>query len=285
MSRGDAGQTNSASTFDVLGADQSRLVAELCRRCLDDPPTEAEVIASLFSSAQPAVVRGHRAVGVVATVCDGPQGYIRLLGVDPAVRGRGHGAALLRAAEADVVARGATALQAGADPPFYLYPGVPTSQTAMLCLLEGHGYQRGEAVLNMDVPLQTLPPDPGGHALAAADERGEVAAWLDEHWPNWKAEALRALDRSTLVISRDDRGLAAFCAFDVNRAGVLGPIAVRGDLLGKGAGRPLLVGALHAMRAAGRSTAEVAWVGPIRPYAGIGATVGRVSLVYHRALR
>jgi len=284
VSGSDAGPNNAVSLFEVLGADQSHLVTELCRRCLDDPPTEPELVASLFSPGQPVVVQGHPALGVVATVCTGPQGYIRLLGVDPSVRRRGHGTTLLRAAEADLAARGATTVQVGADPPYYLYPGVPTTQTAMLCLLERHGYERADSILNMDVDLRSLPPDPGGHALATEAERAEVAAWLDEHWPNWKAEALRALDGSTLVISRDDRGLAAFCAYDVNRAGVLGPVAVRGDLWGKGAGRPLLVGALHRMRATGRSTAEVAWVGPIRPYAGVGATVGRVHLVYRRAL-
>ena len=120
--------------------------------------------------------------------------------------------------------------------------------------------------------------------MATPDMGTEVAAWMDEHWPHWKAEALRALERSTLVISRDARGIAAFCAYDVNRSGLLGPVAVRGDLWGTGAGRPLIIGALHAMRASGRTRAEVVWVGPIRPYAHVGATVGRVFLVHLRSL-
>jgi hypothetical protein len=107
---------------------------------------------------------------------------------------------------------------------------------------------------------------------------------MERHWPNWTAEALRALDHATLVLSRDDTGIAAICAYDVNRAGFLGPIAVRGDLWGHGAGRPLLVGALHRMRASGRRRAEVVWVGPIRPYANVGATVSRVFFVYRRQL-
>ena len=41
------------------------------------------------------------------------------------------------------------------------------------------------------------------------------------HWPNWRAEVLRALDKGNLVIARDDAGISAFCGFEVNRAGFL----------------------------------------------------------------
>ncbi|HUY22855.1 MAG TPA: GNAT family N-acetyltransferase [Acidimicrobiales bacterium] len=276
--------TSPESPFERLDADRADAVVELCRRCLDDPPTADEVLAGLYSPDQPVVVRGDPDIGIVAAVPAGSQGYIRLLGVDPAARGRGHGTALLRAAEADLAALGATSVQVGADPPYYLYPGVETSQTALLCLLERHGYQRVDSIVNMEVDLRSLPPDPGGHVLAGAGERAEVGAWLEEHWPSWKAEALRALERSTLVISRDDLGIAAFCAYDVNRGGLLGPVAVRGDLWGKGVGRPLIVGALHRMRRSGRSRAEVAWVGPLRPYVRVGARVSRVFFVHRRAL-
>jgi GNAT superfamily N-acetyltransferase len=273
------------SALARLDAGHADLVVDLCLRCLDDPPSGDEVRAALFDPGQETVVRGAPGVGIVATVCSGPEGYVRLLGVHPDARRRGHGSALLRAAEDDLSERGAATVQVGADPPYYLYPGVETTATAMLCLLERHRYDRVGANLNMDVDLRALPPDPGGHALATAAERHEVAAWMATHWPNWQAEALRALDRSTLVISRDEAGMSAFCAYDVNRGGVLGPVAVRGDLWGRGRGRPVLLGALHRMRSAGRVRAEVAWVGPVRPYATLGAHVSRVFLVYRRALR
>jgi N-acetylglutamate synthase-like GNAT family acetyltransferase len=259
-------------------------VSDLAQRCLDEPPSRPELAESLFSPDQPAEVIGDRGIGLAATVCTGTQGYIRLLGVDPSVRRHGHGTALLRAAEADLRARGATSVQVGADPPYYLYPGVETTATSTLCLLERERYQRQEANFNMGVDLDALPPDPGGHHVAEDRDRAEVTAWMERHWPNWTPEVLRALDHSTLVISRDDTGIAAVCAYDVNRAGFLGPIAVRGDLWGHGVGRPLLVGALHRMRAAGRRHVEVAWVGPIRPYAGVGASVSRVFFVFRRSL-
>jgi predicted N-acetyltransferase YhbS len=270
--------------LDLLDVGRIDDVFDLCRRCLPEPPSRDELAASLYSPEQPATVRGEPGVGIVATVCEGAQGYVRLLGVDPSARRRGHGTALLDAAEADLAALGATTVQVGADPPFYLYPGVETSHTAMLCLLERRRYERGEANFNMGVDLDAIPEDPGGHERAGPARRAEVEAWMRRHWPNWEAEALRALERSTLVVSHDGEGLTGFCAYDVNRAAVLGPTAVRGDLWGQGAGHPLIVGALHHIRAQGHRHAEVAWVGPIRPYARAAARVTRVFFVYRRKL-
>jgi ribosomal protein S18 acetylase RimI-like enzyme len=270
--------------FELLDADRLQEVSDLCRRCLSDPPTRDELFSSLYSPDESVTVRGDPDVGIVATVCTGEQGYVRLLGVDPAARGRGHGSALLRSAEEDLAAQGATSVQIGADPPYYLYPGVETTQTAMLGLLERHRYHRGESNFNMSVDLSGLPPDPGGHQVAASHEATEVRAWMRQHWPNWEAEVMRALERSTLLISRDAEGIAAFCAYDVNRGGVLGPTAVRGDLWGHGAGRPLIIGVLHRIGETGRRHAEISWVGPIRPYAGVGGHVNRVFFVYRRSL-
>jgi len=270
--------------LELLDAGRLEDVVDLCRRCLPEAPSADELSASLYSAQQAVMVRGVSGVGIVASVCEGTRGYIRLLGVDPGLQRRGHGTTLLRAAEADLSGQGATTVQVGADPPFYLYPGVETTWTAMLCFLERHRYERAESNFNMGVDLNEIPEDPGGHHLATPEEHHEVATWMRRHWPNWEAEALRARERSALVISRDDDGMAGFCAFDVNRSGVLGPTAVRGDLWGHGKGRPLIIGALHHMRARGHRRAEVAWVGPVRPYARIGAEVSRVFFVFRRAL-
>ncbi len=70
----------------------------------------------------------------------------------------------------------------------------------------------------------------------------------------------------------------------MNRAGYLGPVAARPDLIGRGAGRPALVGALHELRARGRESIEVVWVGPVVPYASLGGRVSSVYFVYRRAL-
>ena len=260
-------------------------IAALCSRGVRDSPSVDELDGALFAADQPTIVRGDPAVGVVATVEDDADAYIRLLVVDPALRGRGHGHALVRAAHADARATGHASITVGADPPYFLWPGVPSTELAMLCLLERHHYARVETNFDMTIDLATLPDDPGGHALATAADRREVDAFAGTHWPNWKVEVLRALDKGNLVIARDDEGISAFCAFEVNRRGFLGPVASRPDLIGRAAGRAPLLGALHELRSRGRSSIEVVWVGPIVPYARAGGRVSTVYFVYRKVLR
>jgi GNAT superfamily N-acetyltransferase len=273
--------------FGLLDRSDLRAIFDLGSRSLPDPPSEEELARALFAPEQPALVRGDPDAGLVATVRgvggeNDQLGFIRLLMVDPAHRGHGLGRALLAAAEADLA--GTRSITVGADAPYYLYPGVPVEATAMLCLLERCRYPRAEANFNMDVDLGALPDDPGGAVPATGADRAEVDQWTATHWPNWRLEVLRALDQGSLAISRDGQGIAAFCAWDVNRRGLLGPVAVRLDLLGQGAGVPVLLHGLHRMRAGGLARAEVAWVGPVVPYARVGGTVGRVFFVYRKVL-
>src|SRR5580692_9343510 len=141
-------------------------IADLCRRALADPPTSEELGAALFTEDQPAVVLGDPGRGVVAVVAcdDGP--HIRLLVVDEPARGHGVGHSLLEAAEDWARSEGHAALFTGADPPYFLWPGVPSTETGLLCLLERRHYSRAETNFNMDVDLTAIPDDPGGHELA-----------------------------------------------------------------------------------------------------------------------
>ncbi len=266
----------------VLGRDTLDAVVDLCNRSLSRPLVRADLDGALFAPDQPTVLRGDPSVGVVAAVPGEPGGSIRLLVVDPAHRGNGYGHTLLAAAEADLAS--STVITVGADAPYYLFPGVETSEIEMLSLLERHRYHREEANFNMEVDLTRLPPDPGGTALATTAEREAVARWSDEHWANWTAEVLRALDHGSLLLARDGSGITGFCAWNVNRSGLLGPIASRPDLVGKGTGRPLLLGALNRMAATARAgePIEISWVGPIVPYAAIGCRVSRVFFVYRK---
>jgi GNAT superfamily N-acetyltransferase len=260
-------------------------IAALCARSMPDPPTFDELDGALFAPLQPAVVRGDPAIGVVATVAGDHGAYIRLLVVAPEARGRGRGHALVRAAHADARADGHTTVTTGADAPYFLWPGVPSGATELLCLFERHKYQRVEANFDMTIDLTDLPEDPGGHALATRADRVELEAWTGAHWPNWQREVLRAVDKGNLVIGRDESDITALCAFEVNRAGFLGPVAARPDLIGRGVGRPPLVGALHELRRRGRESIEVCWVGPIVPYAALGGRVSSVYFTYRKELR
>jgi GNAT superfamily N-acetyltransferase len=260
-------------------------ISGLCGRGVRDAPTTEELEGALFAPDQPTVVLGDPSTGVVAVAECGDGPHVRLLVVEPAQRGRGYGRALAQAAEDWARETGYRSLVTGADPPYFLWPGVPSSETDLLCLFEGRHYVRAETNFNMDVDLTSLPPDPGGHELARPEDRDEVDSWMETHWSNWRPEALRALDKGNLVLSRDDAGaITAFCAFEVNRAGLLGPVAVRPELMGCGKGRAVLLGALHELRRRGRETTSVVWIGPVVPYALVGGRVSDVYFVYRKEL-
>jgi predicted N-acetyltransferase YhbS len=270
-------------------ADRSDLGAiwQLCQRAIATPPSKQELEDALFAGEQPATIFAipERGVAAVVECDDGP--HVRLLAVDPSARRQGLGHALLQAAEDWARQEGHSTLITGADPPFFLWPGVPSAETAMHCLFERRHYARAETNFNMLVDLSTIPHDPGGYCLASAVDRSEVDAFMSNHWSNWRLEVLRALDKGNLTISRaetGDGGIIAFCAFEVNRKGLLGPVAVRPDLMGQGMGKAVLLGALHELRRRGAKDVSVVWVGPMVPYAAVGGRVTDVFFVYRKTL-
>lgn len=273
-------------TSEILGPESAGAIAGLCRLSLGpDTPEPADLADCLFRAcggSDAAIMRGDPEVGVVGAVRRRDEGHIRLLAVHPRHQRRGIGTALLQAAERDLA--DCSHVTVGADAPDYLFPGVATHLTSMLCLMEARGYRRIGAHLNMAVDLGDLPDDPGGTALAGGAEREEVGGWMAEHWPAWSDEALKALDKQRLLLARDRLGISGFCAWDVNRGGWLGPIAVRRDAIGGRIGVPLLLGALHRMREDdGRARAEIAWVSPLRFYVrNVGAAVSTTFLVHRR---
>lgn len=277
--------------FEQLALDDLGDIARVCDRSMADPPSPAELEGALFAHDQPATVLARRGEGVVAVVGCQDGAHIRLLAVDPARRRRrGLGAALVQAAEDWARSAGHPRMITGADPPYYLWPGVPSTETGLLSLFERRHYHRTEVNFDMDVDLRAIPDDPGGHHLAGPDERAEIDAFMAANWDNWRAEVLRALAKGNLVVARDPSGpdavgpLSAFCAFEVNRRGTLGPVAVRLDLMGRGRGKGVLLGALHELRRRGADHVAVSWVGPVPPYAAVGGRVGTVYFVYRKEL-
>jgi predicted N-acetyltransferase YhbS len=268
-----------------LGIDAIPAIAALGRRALIDAPSPSELHSALTAVDQPAMVRGDPALGVVATVIGNGRGFVRFIAVDPDHRGQGLGRELLTAAEEQLRASGTPTVTIGADAPNYLWAGIDTRELAMVCLAERMRYSRVGVNLNMEIDLTCLADDPGGWRVAGANDRDAVAAWAEHHWAWWAAEMLRACDQGGLVIAEDDDGIAAVCAHDVTRAGLVGPVAVRPDLMGRGVGAAPLMGALHRMLADGRTHVEVSWVGPVVPYARVGATFGRAFLVYRKHLK
>jgi GNAT superfamily N-acetyltransferase len=267
-----------------LGPDSVSAIHQLCAESLGRHcPARDDLRQGLFSSppGQPLpIVRGDPTYGVVASVRRGEAGFIRLLAVRPEHQRRGLATALLGAAQEDL--SNCEHVTVGADAPDYLFPGVASDLTPMLCFLESRRYPRVDSHFNMNLDLTELPADPGGTALADPARRDEVEQWCLQHWPWWREEAVRALEKNRLLVTGAPGELGGFCAWDVTRQGWLGPVAVAPTHIGTGRGIPLLLGALHRMRDEGRSAVEIAWVGPIRVYARLGATVGDVFFVHRR---
>ena len=266
--------------FPIVGPEALLEISELCARAVAQPFTSSELGKALFAQDQPAVVRFCPGVGIVATVRDGDAGFIRLIAVDPDHRAKGYGHTLLATAESDL--EGARTVTVGADPPYFLFPGVPTSERELCYLLERHHFMREEVNYNVVIDLEDLPDAPSDGELLGPADRSSIEAWSHEHWPNWCPELLRAFDQGSLVVTRDRDGIAGVCAFDVNRKQTLGPIASRPDLIGTGASRGLLLGALERMRDLGYERIEVIWVGPLVPYFRVGGRIGSLFMVYRK---
>lgn len=270
-------------SFAELGVESLDGIAALCARSLVDPPEIRDLHRALFDPARPAIVLGDPEQGVVAAVERRGVGAIRFLAVDPAHTGRRLGHLLVEDAEKRLASVGS--ISTGGDAPDYLWPGIDCRETATICLFESLGYKRTDMVHNMGVDLQRLPePVPGAEAPDPS-EREEIRAWLEVLWPDWTDEAMRGFDLGSFAVARDTTGIAGIAAWNVNRQGWFGPTAVRPELIGKGLGRPLLLHALHAMRAEGRARADIAWIGPHRFYArAAGAVIDRTYWVMRKDL-
>lgn len=275
-----AGAFRRATPSDV------QILAELCRRAAADAPDAEELRWALLDDEQPAWLAGDGHTGAVVVTHSGDgTGYVRLLVVDPAVRRGGLGSELLSAALAHLA--DAPVVEVGGDAPFYLYPGVPVGDLAMLCLLEKHGFRRTGVRLNLAVdPHRLAELDSSGVRAAVPSDEPAVGQFLGMHYPEYAPEALRALRRGTLCLRTDaDRSVVGIGAHSVSRKGWLGPIAVAPGDVGRGRGRALLAALGGRLLDSGhRGDAVLEWVGPVRPYARLGARI-LTTYAVHRAVK
>jgi GNAT superfamily N-acetyltransferase len=242
-----------------------RLTADELRRCLWGDPS-------------PTVVFGEAGVGAVAAVLRGAIGHLRLLVVAREHRGRGVGRALLQQAEEWLVTSGATRIQAGAEAPFYLWPGVPVEATAALALLESAGYDDSGAAFDMTCGTDLQIDPPAGVEVRLVDDPGTVRTLVDREWPWWWDEVARAIALGTCVGAyAADGAVLGFGCHSVNRAGWLGPIGTDPAAGRGGIGGAVMSGLCAEMRARGHADTEICWIGPIGFYAkACGARISRV---------
>ena len=244
--------------------------------------TADELLGVLWED--PGVVLGTDAGdGAVAAVTrrygDVVAGYVRLVAVHPEAQRRGLGRRLLGAAEAWLVEQGAAVAALGGEAPVYLWPGVDVTAVGMLCLAEAAGYQATGSELDMSLPTTFRAPVPEGVAVRRATSDDDVDALRDlvgRHWPGWRVELDRAVASATVHGAFDPVGApVGFCCHSVLRTGWLGPMGTDPAVRGGGVGAALVSAVCTDLMVARHDRVEICWVGPVRFYAKLGATVSR----------
>jgi GNAT superfamily N-acetyltransferase len=265
--------------IEEMGADRvGDLVALTDLALPSERLTEDELHRCLWDDPNGAVVLGDDGVGAVAAVIRHSVGYLRLVVVAPDRQGAGLGRGLLQAAEAWLRERGVTQIQAGAEAPFYLWPGVPIEATEALALLESAGYDDSGAAFDMVCSTDLRIDPPAGVAVRPVDDPGPVRALVDREWPWWWDEVARSIELGTCIGAFSEDGTAVgFGCHSVNRAGWLGPIGTDPAAGRGGIGGAVMSGLCADMRERGHAETEICWIGPIGFYAkACGARMSRV---------
>lgn len=265
-------------------------LAALCDAALPgENLSDDELRAALWEggAGDPVVVLGAddgsgAIAGVVHAVGGRRVAFVQLVAVRPDARRRGVGSSLVTALRSWALdEQGAAGVAVGGAAPFYLWPGVDVTATAALCLFESSGFAPRGCEVNMSYPTHHRAPVPAGVTVRRALDDADVTAGLafvDRHWPNWVAETRRAIEGGSchLGIADDDGAVVGFGCHSVNRLGWLGPMGTDPGRRHGGLGNALLSAIAVDLMAAGRSTVEVAWVGPVGFYANAaGASVSR----------
>ena len=253
--------------------------------------TEDELVAVCWEDVDPTVVLGAPGgAGVAAGVVHGEVAFEQLVAGAPEARRQGLGAALVEGLAAWARdEHGATTVAVGGGAPFYLWPGVDVHATPALCLFEALGFRARGAELNLSFPTSHRAPVPEGVVLRRALEEPDVAAGLAfvaAHWPNWVAETRRGVDHGACHLAWSGGGAGEVIGFgchSVNRLGWLGPMGTDPTRRSAGTGNALLGAIATDLMAAGLSSVEVAWIGPVRFYAkAAGATTSHAYRTFTR---
>lgn len=288
-----------------MRAETTRLVALMDLTLPGERLTEDELVTLCFDDPDPTVVLGSpdgdAAIALVARAGrpDGaPVAFIQALVVAPAQQGHGRGRSLVAAAEEWARGAGCRSLVAGAGAPYYLWPGIDVRWTTALALFEATGFADRGAVMNMACPTTHQASPPAGVTIDRVLEDADAARAADlcrRYWPDWEAEARRAVDHGACLLARavagdgetDGSGDAiGFACHSVNRVGWVGPMATVPHLQHNGVGAALLSALCADLRVAGLAEAEISWVGPVEFYArAAGASVSRVFRQASKSLR
>ena len=257
------------------------------------------------------VVEGGRLVGAVEVAPpakpwapESTVGHVRYLLVHPAWQGRGIGGELLDWAEVRLRDLGAHDVVLGGEP-WHFFPGPPEGRAGFF---RARGYTVGApAACDLRRELVSLPAplDVPGAQLGPLTDPAALDAFLAEVFPGrWRWDARRVAERApqqVLTLTRGEgvRGFALIgrsgdpvplpsllwgsaLTHGPGVAGGLGPMGLHQSERGRGAGRALLVAAMHALAGRGVTHMGVDWTGLAPFYEASGFAVWRR---YHTARR
>lgn len=251
------------------------------RWCPSEPLTAQELATALDGCAVVAIEDGHQTVAVVAFAQGADEaryrGNVRLLAVAPEARRRGLGRALLTAAQSRLRERGVTSIRLAGGVPRYLWPGIDQANEAALALATSAGYRVVDHAVNMSMDTSFRAPLPPGVHLRGATvaDTADLHGLVARNWPLWLTEVELATQRGTLFGAWVGPQLVGFIAHSTMRQGWIGPMGTDASFRNRGVGAALLAAVCGDLAHRGYLRADIAWVGPVRYFAALGARVGR----------
>lgn len=277
------------------GSDRAGDLVALCSQSLQDEELSVDELTAVLwedpSDAVASIVLGSDEAAVAAVARrsrSGIVGFVRLVAVAPDLQRNGLGTQLVKEAESWLADRGAGAVALGGDSPIYLWPGVDARWVGVQCLAESCGYRVSGSEVNMSLPSSFRTAPPSGIVVRRLVDEADVSAVRDlvvSRWPDWVLEFDVSVDSATAHGAFEDGARpVGFCAHSVQRFGWLGPMATAAEARGRGVGAALVSAVCEDLSAAGCHEVEICWVGPVRFYAKLGASMSRCFRSYHRSL-
>jgi ribosomal protein S18 acetylase RimI-like enzyme len=268
-------------------ADADKLVA-LWERSIPTWPIPRDRLLSATHSGHVAEHDG-RIVGAIATH---PEGAVRYLMVDPAMRRRGIGSALHDVAIASLGPLGRTKLLLGWGGRPYIWPGIPRDLPGAQPFFERRGWvmKHISADLAQDLSTYVRPKDAFDRAAAAGvtfaicrvkeREHGAWVPFFREHLSQDPASILLGRDAhgdvvGALLMETRPRHASRWPAMLGDHAAEIGCVGVAAHRNGEGIGTALMAIATEHVRNAGARMAFLSWTVRFSFYERLGYRIWR----------
>ncbi|MBS4208192.1 GNAT family N-acetyltransferase [Bacillus sp. FJAT-50079] len=212
------------------------------------------------------------------------KGWIQVLLIDQAYRGKGIGSALLEHAETKLKAKGIEQIQLGGDP-WHYFPGIPDQYKEVQTWAEKKGY--GKRIDTYDLLNKTdkqylLPDDPNvKYSLLEKSEEKQLLSFMHRCFPGrWEYEAMKYFEldgngREYVVLKKNDQ-IVGFCRINDRASpfiaqnvywaplfqeelGGIGPLGIDANERGHGYGLAIVQAALYYLQQRQINTMVIDW--------------------------